>query len=96
MAMNSVHIEGKGIPIVYIGSSAFYKEAAGIFQYSEATDIPILVYPAPLEKNTDAELKEKADGLFPQLWEALTLPSDKLREKYGYEVWLAGKATPRS
>ena len=66
--------EARGLPAVFVASSAFREAAAAQARALGFTPAGVFV-PHPVQDRTDEELRAYADGAYEDLVRALTLPA---------------------
>ena len=89
LAMDQVNLEKMGVPTVAIVTDYFASHYARIAASLGAPYAPIIVVKHPLGDAATREMaEEKAKGIVNQVVEALTLPIEKLKEKYNAHKWI--------
>ena len=69
--LSTVKLEAKRVPAVAIVTAVFEDLAHRMAEHNERPDLKILVLPYPMEDKPEAEVREIARAIYPQLLDAL-------------------------
>jgi len=89
LTLNTLELERRGIPTIQIETDVFASQCADMLKSYGAEHIPIIVIKHPIEKLTKSEVKTMVLGIFDQIVDALTKPTEIVKKRYGAEKWLS-------